>query len=242
MSSVRNAAQQTQSGFVLHTYPYKETSLVIEVFAREAGRVGLVARGARRPKSALRGLLMPFQPLLFSWFGKTELGTLRGAEWQGGIRQLEGLGLMCGFYLNELLLKFLAREDPHETLFDGYRQAVAELAAQTEPSATLRKFEKRLLEELGYALTLDHDVASGRPIEPGLRYTYLVDKGPVASNESIPGGISISGKALHDLAREHYDEPETQAQIKLLMRHLVNHHLGHQELYTRQFLRELQQL
>jgi DNA repair protein RecO (recombination protein O) len=242
MTSGRNAAQQTQSGFVLHTYPYKETSLVIEVFARESGRVGLVARGARRPKSALRGLLMPFQPLLFSWLGKAELGTLRGAEWQGGIRQLEGLALMCGFYLNELLLKFLAREDPHEILFDGYRQAVAELAAKAEPSATLRKFEKRLLDELGYALTLDHDVVSGRPIEPGLRYTYLVDKGPVALSESITDGIAISGKALHDLARDRYDEPDTLAQIKLLMRHLINHHLGNQELYTRQFLRELQQL
>ena len=90
--------------------------MVVEVFTRNFGRVGLVARGARRPKSALRGLMMAFQPLLLSWAGKSELRTLHKAEWQGGIPQLQGLGLMCCFYPNDFLLKFLAREDPPETL------------------------------------------------------------------------------------------------------------------------------
>jgi DNA repair protein RecO (recombination protein O) len=112
--------QDAQPAFVLHTYPFRETSLVVEVFTRNGGRVGLVARGARRPRSALRGLLMAFQPLLLSWAGRSELRTLHKAEWQGGVPQLRGVQLMCGFYLNELLLKFLARDDPHDVLFSVY--------------------------------------------------------------------------------------------------------------------------
>ena len=234
--------QSVKPGFVLHTYPFKETSLLIEVFTQEAGRMRLVARGARRPKSALRGLLMPFQPLLLSWGGKSELKMLHGAEWQGGIPQLQGLSLMCGFYLNELLLKFLAREDPHPVLYDVYRSAVADLSTSIEPSVTLRKFEKRLLDELGYALTLDRDARTGRSIDARRQYTYIVERGPVEIEDASQVDIEISGKALLDLSENRYDDPVTLVQIKSLMRHLVNHHLGNQELYTRQFLRELQQL
>ncbi len=135
--------QDAQPAFVLHTYPFRETSLVAEVFTRNAGRVGLVARGARRPRSALRGLLMAFQPLLLSWAGKSELRTLHKAEWQGGIPQLQGVGLMCGFYLNELLLKFLARDDPHDALFTFYHEAIVALAQRLEPAATLAPLREK---------------------------------------------------------------------------------------------------
>jgi len=226
----------------LHTYPFRETSLVVETFTRNFGRVGLVARGARRPKSALRGLMMAFQPLLLSWAGKSELRTLHKAEWQGGIPQLQGLGLMCGFYLNELLLKFLAREDPHDTLFDLYQGAIAALAHEPEPASVLRRFEKHLLKELGYALILDREADSGRPIDPGKRYTYVIERGPVALDRSADAQVEISGQTLIELESGNFADAATLAQSKLLMRFLVNHYLGNQELHTRQLLREMQQI
>jgi DNA repair protein RecO (recombination protein O) len=226
----------------LHTYPFRETSLVVETFTRNFGRVGLVARGARRPKSALRGLMMAFQPLLLSWAGKAELRTLHKAEWQGGIPQLRGLGLMCGFYLNELLLKFLAREDPHDTLFDLYQGAIAALAHEPEPAHVLRRFEKHLLKELGYALILDREADSGRPIDPGQRYTYVIERGPVALDRNADAQVEISGQTLIELESGNFADAATLAQSKLLMRFLVNHYLGNQELHTRQLLREMQQI
>src|SRR5471032_2445213 len=120
MTEQNRARQDTQAAFLLHSYPYRETSLVIETFTRGHGRVAMVARGARRPRSALRGVLLAFQPLLVSWSGRSELRTLHKAEWQGGLPQLKGEALLCGFYLNELLLKLLPRDDPHEQLYQTY--------------------------------------------------------------------------------------------------------------------------
>lgn len=231
-----------QPAFVLHTYAFRETSLVVEAFSRNYGRVGLVARGARRPKSALRGLMMAFQPLLLSWSGKSELRSLHKAEWQGGIPQLQGLGLMCGFYLNELLMKFLAREDPHEALFVVYQDAISALSRASEPAATLRRFEKHLLKELGYALILDREADSGHPIDAGRRYTYVIERGPIVLERGTDAPLEISGQTLIDLDNDNLESSLTLAQSKSLMRFLVNHYLGRQELHTRQLLREIQQI
>src|SRR3972149_10083543 len=130
-----------EAGYVLHAYPYKEPSLVVEAFTRRFGRVGLLARGARRPRSMLRGVLLAFHPLRMTWSRSVELGTLISAEWAGGLPTLAGPGLMCGFYVNELLLRLLPREDPHEALFDAYALAVTRLGAGDEPSGLLRGFE-----------------------------------------------------------------------------------------------------
>jgi len=140
-----------EPGFVLHTYAYKETSLIVEAFTRRFGRVALLARGARRPRSAMRGVLLAFHPLRLGWSGSGELATLMAAEWGGALQPLAGRGLMCGFYLNELLLRLLPREDAHEELFDAYAEALSRLSAGEVLSAVLRSFEKRLLAELGYA-------------------------------------------------------------------------------------------
>jgi DNA repair protein RecO (recombination protein O) len=234
--------RDAQPGFVLHTYPFRETSLVVEAFTRNFGRVGLVARGARRPKSSLRGLMMAFQPLLLSWAGKSELRTLHKAEWQGGVPQLHGLGLMCGFYLNELLLKFLAREDPHEALYGVYQDAIMRLAHEPEPAAILRRFEKVLLKELGYEILLDREADTGRPIDPNKHYTYIVERGPVAIVPEANTQLVIAGQTLIDLQNDDFASAITLAQSKSLMRFLVNHYLGNQELLTRQLLREMQQI
>ena len=242
MSISDRQRHELEPGFVLHSYQFRETSLVVEVFTRHFGRIGMVARGARRPRSALRGGLMAFQPLILSWGGRSELRTLHKAEWRGGVPQLAGLGLMCGFYLNELLLKFLARDDPHETLFDIYASAIASLAQEQEVEATLRRFEKHLLRELGYALLLDRVAGSDAPIDPRQRYAYVIERGPVPLDQALEAQYELSGKTLLDLACDNYQDPVTLVQSKALMRHLLGHYLGSQTLHTRQMLLELQQV
>ena len=129
------AKQDNQPVYVLHTYPFKETSLVVELLTREFGRIAAVAKGARRPRSAMRGMLQSFQPLVAAWSGKSELRTLHTLEWGEGLLLLQGEALICGFYLNELLLRLLPREDPHEALFDYYRQTLRDLSEGADPNA-----------------------------------------------------------------------------------------------------------
>lgn len=228
-------------GFVLHTYPFKETSVVAEVFTREHGRVAVIARGARRPASALRGLMQPFTPLLLSWFGKSDLKTLHGAEWQGGLMAPQGRGLMCGFYLNELLLRVLARGDAHDTLYDRYTETLALLAGEGgDFERILRRFEKSLLADIGYGATFDIDADTRAAIEPGARYVYQPERG--ALREAGQPGCPVIGKTLLDLAADRFDDPVTLVEAKALMRSLINHTLGAKPLYTRQLLRELTDL
>ncbi|MBI4195946.1 MAG: DNA repair protein RecO [Betaproteobacteria bacterium] len=235
--------QDGQPGFVLHSHAFRESSLIVETFTRDCGRVALVARAARRPKSVLRGVLRAFQPLLLSWAGKSELRTLHKAEWQGAYAPLKGLSLICGFYLNELLLKLLPRDDPHDRLYAAYQSTLEALAAGREHEAALRRFEKSLLDELGYGLILDRDAETGAPIVEEQRYTYVIERGPVLRcGEDIQNGVELTGQTLIDLQFDNYSSAVTQQQSKALMRALINHCLGRQALYTRQLLRDLQAL
>jgi len=243
MSNVTSKQRvQDQPSFVLHSYPFRETSLVLEVFSRQYGRVALVARGARRPRSALRGLLMGFQPLLMSWFGKHELRTLHNAEWQGGQPQLQGTALLCGFYLNELLLNLMARDDPHESLYDYYQQTLQRLAQEDDHAFTLRCFEKHMLQELGYALLLETEAGSGKPIVPTLNYRYILERGAIAEAPDATQGMSVSGKTLLDIAADDYSDANSARQSKQLMRMVLDHHLSGKTLHTRELMRDLQKL
>lgn len=230
-----------EEGYVVHTYPYKETSLIVEAFTRHFGRVALLARGARRPRSAMRGVLLSFQMLRFSWSASAELGTLRSAEWSGALRPLRGRGLMCGFYLNELLLRLLPREDAHENLFDVYGEALAGLSAGDNLPATLRRFEKRMLAELGYAPLLDRDAAS-QPIDPQRQYVYEPERGPVAASGSQSGDLVVSGRTLLDVAADDYARAETRDEARALMRTLITQRLHGRELHTRVVLQDLAEL
>lgn len=237
--------QEAQQSYVLHSYPFRETSLLVEVFSRNFGRLALVARGARRPRSALRGQLLSFQPLQLSWFGKSELRTLHKAEWQGGLPLLQGMALICGFYVNELLVKLLQRDDPHEALFQYYEETLHALSQrETTPdyAAILRRFEQRLLKELGYALTLGHDAETGKAIEPAESYFFQIEKGPLAGARAGQNGVQLLGKTLLDMVADDYADLLTQQQSKTLMRALINHYLGGETLHTRQLLIDLQQL
>jgi len=241
---------ELEPGFVLHSYPYKETSLIVEVFTRRHGRAGLLARGARRPRSAMRGVLLAFHPLRLNWSATAELGTLTSVEWGGGQKSLAGVALMCGFYINELLLRLLPRDDPHEALFDAYGEALARLSAAdalarpaigAAHAAILRGFERRMLAELGYAPVLDRDAANGAAIEPGKHYAYEPERGPVEARRS-DGDSVISGRTLLDMAADNYESTQTRDQARRLMRALIADRLGGHDLHTRSVLAELQDL
>lgn len=272
MADAGTARPDVQPAFVLHSYPYRETSLVIEVFTQDFGRVALVARGARRPRSALRGVLLAFQPLLLSWAGKSELRTLHKAEWRGGLPQLKGTALLCGFYLNELMLKLLPRDDPHEQLYQTYYRTLHALCNGGAHAVTLRRFEQQMLKELGYALPLERDVASGEAIQADATYEFVIERGPVRSTRSTgstrgtgstrsterilseststyrsngivaENRLELAGQTLLDMARDDYSNPVTLQQSKALMRVLINHYLGSQVINTRQLLKDMQQL
>ncbi len=244
-----------QAAYVLHLHPYSETSLVVDVFSREHGRVPLLARGARRPRSAMRGMLMSFQPLELGWFGGGEVKTLAKVEWIGGMPLLGGRCLLLGYYLNELLLKMLPREDAHGALYDAYSAALQALAAGSADAPELRRFEKTLLKELGYGLTLDVDVESGELVTPDRHYAFLIERGPVAAR--VPIGTqgagagdtanvgdppALSGKTLLDMAADDYSDPRTRLESRRLMRQLIAHHLGGKSLQSRRVFMDLQEL
>jgi DNA repair protein RecO (recombination protein O) len=232
-----------QPAFVLHVYPYRETSLIVEAFTPDFGRVALVARGARRPRSELRGLLQGFQPLLLSWSGQHELKTLLKAEWRGGLPRVGGSALLCGFYLNELLLKLLAREDAHPQLFADYETALAELAAGRDQATILRRFEVRLLAAMGYALPLIREADTGAPVVPAARYHYAFDRGP---RRTLPEpGMKlplVRGATLLALADQNYPDAETAAEAKRLMREVLDHYLEQRGVESRRVVQDLQAL
>ena len=237
-----------QPAFVLHAYAYRETSLIVEAFTADHGRVAMVARGAKRPRSETRGLLQAFQPLTLSWAGSGELKTLLKAEWSGGLPLPRGAALLCGFYLNELLLKLLAREDPHAALFRDYQDALAALGEKkfaAEQGAVLRRFELRLLAELGYALPLTHDADTGAAIDPAARYYYDFGRGPraLAARVAREPGVhfpQIGGATLLGLATNVFPDAATAAEAKRLMREILDHYLEQRRIFSRRVVQDLQ--
>ncbi|RZF29519.1 DNA repair protein RecO [Paraburkholderia sp. UYCP14C] len=231
-----------QPAFVLHSYPYRETSLIIDVLSRDHGRLALVAKGAKRPHSALRGVLQTFQPLSLAWSGKSEMRTLTGAEWVGGMLPLTGDALLCGFYVNELLVRFCAREDPHPQLFHHYVVTLTRLAHDEPPVQVLRSFELVLLRETGYAMALDRTVARKAVLADG-RYVFDPERGVREASDEWPAQWPVvSGQTLLDMEKDDYHRAQTVAQSKTLMRFLLNTYLGGAPLATRQILIDLQNL
>ena len=238
---VGDSVRKTGEGYVLHSYPYKETSLLIDVFTRTSGRITLVARSARRPRSIMRGVLMAFQPLSLSWYGRGEVKTLTKAEWLGGVSLLRGEALLCAFYLNELLIRLLAREDAHEALFDRYSEALRQFAAEEASAPILRRFEKALLKELGFALVLDREAFTGEEIDPAKYYTYDPEKGALEAGGG-DADHALMGSTLLSLARDEFDDLRTSHEARALMRSLINHRLEARPLNSRKVFRELLEL
>lgn len=226
-----------EPGLVLHARPWRESSLLVEAFSRGHGRLGLIARGARRPKSRVRGLLQPFIPLLLSWRGRGELATLTGAETEGRFPPLTGSTAIVGLYLNELLLRFLHRHDPEPVLFDRYLAALDGIAREDDPEPILRIFEKRLLEAAGYALELKREVRSGTAIEPEGRYRYTTDSGPERWSSGTSSGVCVSGRTLLALDREEITDRHALREAKHLMRSIIDEHCGGRVLAARRLWR-----
>ena len=240
-------AIHSHSAYVLHSQPYRETSLLLDTFTRSHGRVSMIARGARRPRSVMRGVLLEFQPLALAWFGKGEIRTLTRAEWLGGSPLLRGEALMCGYYLNELIVRLLPREDAHELLFDSYQITLLALGNCAPSAPTLRAFEQALLAELGYALSLARDSASGAAVDPGGFYRYDPELGPVALGDSegqtLPEGAPVvRGQTLLDMANDDFSSPRTLSESKSLMRALIGRRLDYRPLSSRRVFQDLLEL
>lgn len=223
-----------QPAFLLHHHPYRDTSRLLELLTRDHGRVGLVARGARAPRSALRGVLQPFRPLLVSWSLRGELGTLTGAEIAGAAPSLPAARLYSAWYINELLLRLTRRHDAHETLFDDYAAALAMLGSDSEEAAALRVFEKRLLDALGYGLELRRTL-SGAAVEPAGCYAFRLEQGFEEAN--VSDAAAFPGASLLALADERLDDAGALRDARRLLQAALEIYLGPRPLKVREVTR-----
>lgn len=227
-----------QRAFVLHSYAYKESSLIVDLFTVENGRMAAMAKGAKRPGSNLRGALLSLQPLEVVFSGRGEVKTLTQAHWLPGQPWLTGQALMCGLYLNELLIKLLPREDPHPQLFESYAATLLTLAASHEHGAILREFEVSLLTEMGYGLELTRDVRSGDALRAEALYRYDPMSGP--SEHGV--GALVSGAALLALGRGRFESTAVAAEARDFVRTIINFHLERRVVRSSGVMHDLQQL
>ncbi|MDE2606812.1 MAG: DNA repair protein RecO [Burkholderiales bacterium] len=241
-----------EPAFVLHRYDWSESSLILELLTRHQGRIAVVAKGAKRPSSNFRPVLLPLQPLHVAFGGDAEIRTLKSAEWLGGQVMPTGEALLSGYYLNELLLRLLARDDPHPALFDLYAATVRVLAAQDALTLqpALRAFELLLLREIGLLPALDLQTATLAPLRPGQRYSLrpeggLVEAGPDDERGSLAGEQWMAlQQALDDPAPFHatLQLAAQLGELKPQLRTLLHYHCGVATLRTRQLMMDLQAL
>ena len=243
-----------EPAFVLHHYDWSESSLILEVFTRHLGRVALVAKGAKRPTSQLRAVLLPLQPILVCFGGEGEIRTLKSAEWAGGHVMPTGDALLSGYYLNELLMRLLARDDPHVALFDIYRQTVKVLSSGLDNTTAplLRAFELLLLQDIGFLPDLSVQTLTLQPLLSDKQYALLAEAGLRSSTQApcLRGEQWLqlhaaldSSDPLTALLRVCAEWPaEDRAAIQTQLRNLLHYHCGVNSLRTRQVMMELQAL
>lgn len=226
--------------YVLHSIPYKETSLIVELFTKEEGRIPVIAKGAKRKNSSLRSVLVSFQPLSVNFTGKAEVRTLTSAEWKGGALAPDGQALFAAYYLNELLLKGLRREDAHELLYDGYSRALEALAQGMDLQVAVRFFELLLLKELGFGLDFEQD-ARGDAINEQLHYAWHNDCGwqatrPEQMNKELI--CLMIGKDIVALGQGEISR-EVAQQCKPLTRYLLGKHISPDGILSRTWMEQL---
>ena len=220
--------------YVLHYRPYREHSMLLDVFSRDYGRVGLVAKGAKQQRNNTSLLLQPYQKLLMSWSGKGELMTLNQVEMDHPLLILDQDRLISAFYINELVIRLLHQHEAHPELFMDYDATLGDLAVkENDQQAVIRIFEKRLLQSLGYGLVLDHDVDTGMPISDGKDYYYLAERGPAMSVPNDKDYVRVSGATLRSLAQENLTGRSVLDESKKLMRYVLKKHLGPKPLASR---------
>ncbi|HYE36544.1 DNA repair protein RecO [Methylocaldum sp.] len=226
-----------QNGFVLHRRDYRESSLLLDVFTLDFGRIRLLAKGVRKSKKGLLSLLQPFVELRLSWAGKGELPVLTAVESIGTSIELSRLKVFCGFYMNELLLNFLPSHDPYPEVFHLYRNTLGQLATTDGVERILRLFEVSLLEETGYGLSFDRETAYGQQIDPARTYVYKIEQGPVENDEGVAD--SISGATLLALKQKTLNDPDELQEAKHLMRRVINYYLNGKALKSRDFFKQI---
>jgi DNA repair protein RecO (recombination protein O) len=230
---------------VLHHRPYRDTSRILELFTRDHGRVSVFARGARASRkngSSLMSVLQPFHALLVSWSGRGEAGQLTHAEFGAAIVDLSPERCVSGFYLNELILKLFARQDPHPEIYDLYAETVARLKAEPREQPALRLFEKRLLDGIGYGLSLETEALTGRPVEAGRLYQYRLEQGPQELQGVAEHALALPGASLLAVAQEDFSDPQVCADARLLLRAALDRALEGRELNSRAVLKQLKRL
>ena len=226
-----------QPAYVLHARPWRETSLIVELLSRDHGRIAVVARGVQGAKRhPLRAALQPLQHLRMDFLPRGELARLVQAEALDAAPRLAGEPLMAAFYLNELVLRLLPRQDPAPGLYERYGAVRGELGGPAPLSWTLRRFERDLLEELGYGLPLDED-ENGERLDPAGRYRLDPERGPVRDRQHAPG--STTGAALLCLAEDRLPPPEQLLELRQALRGVLQSHLGPQKLKSWGLLSEL---
>jgi DNA repair protein RecO (recombination protein O) len=241
-----------EPAFVLHRYDWSESSLILEVFTRHYGRVALVAKGAKKPSSSLRPILLPLQPLQVAFGGDAEIRTLRSAEWTGGYVMPTGDALLSGYYLNELLLTLLARDDPHAALFDVYAHVVRVIASEHGEvlQAALRTYELLLLREVGLLPQLDVQTMTLEPLEPDLAYVLVPEGGlRLAGPDDRVGLTGAQWQALQAAIADHAPFTTTlracaaaMSALKPQLRALLHYHCGVKTLRSRQMMIDIQNL
>lgn len=232
-----------QPAYILHSRAYRETSAILEVFTQEHGRRAVVARGVRGRKTRSQALLQPFRQLLISWQGAGTLATLCDSESRGAAHLFSGQMFISAFYINELLLRLVPGHDPHPGLYALYHDTLERLAGLQPASSSgiepiLRRFERCLLDELGYGLILDSEVRDGAPLIDGLLYHYHIDSGPVVQGMGNVRGIPVHGATLKALAADDLQDTRAMAEAKNLLRSVLAHHLGHRPLHSREMMKQ----
>jgi DNA repair protein RecO (recombination protein O) len=224
-----------EDAVILHRRAYRETSLLLDAFSVNSGRLRLLAKGVKRGRTARSHLLQPFVRLRLSWSGRGELPIMAAAEPGDGAVHLDGAGLFCGFYMNELLLHLLPLHDPHPEVFRLYLDALERLGTEECRENILRCFEVGLLEELGYGLSLERDAAGGQAIDPAKTYAYVIDQGPI---EADAGMDSVHGSTLLGLRQKRLGSPDELQEAKRLMRRVIHHYLNGRPLKSRDLFKQ----
>lgn len=223
-----------QPAYLLHRRSYRETSFLIELLTQEHGRISLIAKGVRKARSPLQGLLQSFHPLLVSWAGNGELVTLSHVETNGEGKRLTGESLFAGLYLNELLMRLLQKWDAHPVLYASYEKTITTLQTQGLQEKTLRSFEKNLLEELGYGLLPKSDISLHNSFSPERYYRFIPEQGFVLCEQTSHANNIFSGKSLLAIAKEDWQDEENLRAAKRLIRFVMAPLLGSRPIYSRQ--------
>ncbi len=223
--------------YILHRRDYSESSLILEIFSREYGRINLVAKGAKRNKKRQGISHNLYQKYQISWVSKSELGTLTDIELHSSPESLKPASMMAGFYMNEILLRLLHKHEPHPEIFDSYDASISSLKNEMSEQIVLRYYEKTLLQSLGYGVIFDREVETGDILNAENNYYYKLNLGPSIDFNKDDTGISVSGKTLLELDSESLNDTKNINEAKLLLRAILNQHLGDKPLASRELYR-----